>query len=84
MSSTAVLRTRIDPKRKARVERILERLGMTSSQAINLFFAQIEQRKGIPFRVSLQDDADVLPSLQQVAALWDELDSEDFSNLKKP
>ena len=66
------------------MEKILERLGMTSSQAINLFFAQIEQRKGIPFRVSLEDDSDVLPSLQQVAGLWDQLDAEDFSNLKKP
>ena len=65
------------------MERILERLGMTSTQAVNLFFAQIEQRKGIPFPVSLEDNADILPPLQQVANLWDELDSEDFSKLKK-
>ena len=42
MSATAILRTRIDPRRKARVEKILDQLGMTSTQAVNMFFAQIE------------------------------------------
>ena len=33
MPDTAILRTRIDPRRKARVEKILGQLGLTSTQA---------------------------------------------------
>lgn len=81
MSQTAILRTRIDPRRKARVEKILDGLGLTPSQAINLLFAQIERRKAIPFALTLEDHADILPPIQQVAGVWDRLDSEDFSRL---
>ena len=62
MGRTAILRTRIDPRRKARVEKILDKLGMTSTQAVNMLFAQIEHRKAIPFRVSVEDNSDILPS----------------------
>jgi len=81
MSSTAILRTRIDPRRKARVEKILDQLGMTSTQAVNMFFAQIERRKAIPFPVTIQDNGDVLPPIAHVAQVWGELDREDFSHL---
>jgi addiction module RelB/DinJ family antitoxin len=81
MSSTAILRTRIDPRRKARVEKILDQLGMTSTQAVNMFFAQIERRKAIPFSVTIQGNGDVLPPIAHVAQVWGELDCEDFSHL---
>lgn len=80
MAKSAILRARIDTRRKARVEKILEGLGLTSSQAINLFFAQIERRKAIPFALAL-DNSDILPPTRQVAKVWDQLDSEDFSHL---
>jgi len=82
MSDTAILRTRIDLRRKARVEKILDQLGMTPTQAVNMFFAQIERRKGIPFPVSIRD-GDILPPVEHVARTWSELDSEDFSHLDK-
>jgi len=81
MPSSAILRTRIDSRRKARVEKILLQLGLTPSQAINMLFAQIERRKAIPFPLTLEDNADILPPIQQVAKMWDELDDEDFSRL---
>lgn len=77
MSQTAILRTRMDPRRKARVEKILVALGLTSSQAVNLFFAQIERRKAIPFALNLEDNSDILPPIQQVAKIWDSLDDEE-------
>ena len=43
---------RMNSRRKARVEKILEGLGLTPSQAVNLFFAQIERRKAIPFALA--------------------------------
>ncbi len=65
MQQTAILRTRIDPRRKARVEKILDQLGLTATQAVNMFFAQIERRKAIPFQVSVEDNSDVLPTDEQ-------------------
>ena len=81
MSQSAILRTRIDLRRKTRVEKILNELGLTPTQAINLFFAQVERRKAIPFALSLEDNSDILPPIQQVAKVWNELDCEDFSHL---
>ena len=81
MPNTAILRTRVDPRRKARVERILDRLGMTPTQAVNMFFAQIERRKAIPFAIAMQENVDVLPPIEQVARGWSDLDREDFSHL---
>ena len=81
MSATAVLRTRIDPRRKARVEKILAQLGLTSTQAVNLFFAQIERRRAIPFPLTLEDDSDIAPPIAQVAKVWGDLDQTDFSHL---
>ena len=83
MSSTAILRTRIDPRRKARVEKILDQLGVTPTQAVNMLFAQIERRKAIPFSVAIEDDRDVVPPIEHVARVWNELDQEDFSPLAK-
>ena len=70
MSATAILRTRIDPRRKARVEKILDQLGMTSTQAANMFFAQIERRKAIPFPLTVEDNSDIAPPIEQVAKVW--------------
>ena len=83
MAQASILRTRIDSRRKVRVEKILDGLGLTASQAINLFFAQIERRKGIPFAITLEDNSDITPPIKQVAEVWNQLDDEDFSHLDK-
>jgi len=82
MSSTAILRTRIDPIRKARVEKILRRLGMTPTQVVNMLYAQIDHRKALPFAVTL-DDNEIAPPIEHVAETWGKLDNEDFSKLDK-
>jgi DNA-damage-inducible protein J len=83
MPETAILRTRIDPRRKARVEKILDQLGLTPTQAINMLFAQIERQKALPFRVAIQDNSDIAMPIEQVAEMWNKLDNEDFSYLDK-
>ncbi|MDB6039970.1 MAG: hypothetical protein JWM99_3811 [Verrucomicrobiales bacterium] len=83
MPTTAILRTRIDPRRKARVEKILSQLGLSSSQAINILFAQIERRRALPFPISLELNNDILPPIEHVARVWNQLDREDFSYLDK-
>lgn len=51
MSKTATVRARIDPRLKKGAEEVLEELGLSSTQAINLFYRQIRLRKGLPFDV---------------------------------
>ncbi len=82
MPATAILRARIDPRRKARVERILENLGVTPTQAVNMLYAQIERRKAIPFPVSLEEGV-IAPPIAHVAREWGGLDREDYSHLDK-
>ena len=53
MAKTAMIRARTDERLKKQVERIFDRLGMTSSEAINLFYRQVQLRKGLPFPVEI-------------------------------
>ena len=82
MPATAILRTRMNLRRKARVEKIPDQLGVTPTQAVNMLFAQIERRKAIPFPVAIDDNRDIVPPIEHVARVWGELDQESFSYLR--
>ena len=41
------------PGLKSEVEALLEQLGVTTTDAINMFFSQIRLRKGIPFSIEM-------------------------------
>lgn len=51
MAKEATVRARIEPKLKAEVERLFEQLGISTTEAINLFYRQVKLRKGLPFSV---------------------------------
>lgn len=51
MSKTTSITARIEPELKENVELIFDRLGLTTAQAITLFFRQVEMHKGLPFAV---------------------------------
>jgi DNA-damage-inducible protein J len=53
MSKTATVRARIEPDLKDKVEHVFRQLGLTATQAITLFYKQVEQQRGLPFSVSL-------------------------------
>ena len=87
MAKTAVITTRIDPELKQEVENILAGLGLTTSQALLIYFKQIALQKGIPFIVKIPNQETVqalaeakephnLPAFNSVEALFDDLDSE--------
>ena len=65
VSQTALVRGRVDARRKARVDRILHKLGLTTADALNLFYAQVEQRRGLPFDVVLHRE----PSEETLSSL---------------
>lgn len=56
MAKTSKVTVRIDPELKNRVEQIFRELGITSSQAITLFYKQVEFQQGLPFLVRIPND----------------------------
>ncbi|HZK76269.1 MAG TPA: type II toxin-antitoxin system RelB/DinJ family antitoxin [Candidatus Kapabacteria bacterium] len=57
MAKTAMIRARIEPELKEEVERVLEKLGMSVSEAISLFFKQVKYQRGMPFDVRIPNRA---------------------------
>ena len=50
---TAIINARIKPELKGDVEQILAQLGITTTQAITMFFEQIKMNRGIPFQLKI-------------------------------
>ena len=53
MAKTQTISARIDPELKSNAEGIFNNLGLTTSQAITLFYRQVELTAGLPFPVKL-------------------------------
>ena len=53
MRKTATVRARIRPQLKDRAERVFHRLGLNATQAISIFYKQVELRNGLPFDVAI-------------------------------
>jgi DNA-damage-inducible protein J len=53
MHKSAMINTRIDPKLKSKAEIILRKVGLTSAEAIRLFYMQITLQKGLPFEIKI-------------------------------
>ena len=51
MAKSATVRARIEPKLKAEVETLFHQLGLSTTEAINIFYNQVLLRKGLPFSV---------------------------------
>lgn len=56
---SANLYARIEPDVKEQAESILSSLGVSASNAINMFYKQIILQKGLPFAVKLPDNRPV-------------------------
>lgn len=66
MSKTTTVRAMMDPKKKDKVNRILGRLGLNHSEAINIYYSLIEEYKGLPFPLSLPDRDSEVESTQEI------------------
>lgn len=69
---TAAVHSRIEPEIKEKAESILNKLGLSPTEAIRMFYTQINLRNGLPFDV-------VLPNGETEKAL---LDSRNGKNLE--
>ena len=53
MNKSAVIHARIEPETKSLAEDILQKLGVSPTEAIRMFYRQITLRRGLPFPVEI-------------------------------
>ena len=56
MALDATVRARIDADLKEDVEKILSEIGISTSQAINMFMKGIKRERGIPFELKIPNE----------------------------
>ncbi|MDD5052280.1 MAG: type II toxin-antitoxin system RelB/DinJ family antitoxin [Sulfuricurvum sp.] len=56
MSLNATIRARCDADLKDTAEAIFKELGITTSQAINMFLAKVKIEKGMPFELKIPNE----------------------------
>ena len=85
MSKTATVRARMDSNLKADVEALLRQSGISTTEAINMFYSQIRLHRGLPFPVDIPnettmktfektDRGEELISYDSVEEMFDSLD----------
>jgi DNA-damage-inducible protein J len=56
MPRAAMIHARMEPELKQSVESIFKALGMTTTEAVTLFYKQVMMRQGLPFAVEMPDE----------------------------
>lgn len=56
MSKSEMIRARIEPDLKHAAEEIFKKLGLSSSQAIVLFYQQVITNRGLPFDLKIPNE----------------------------
>jgi DNA-damage-inducible protein J len=62
MHKIAMVNTRIEPRLKTRAESILRKVGLTSAEAIRLFYMQVCLNNGLPFEI-------IIPNKKTIQAM---------------
>jgi len=63
---TSTIHLRIEPDIKAGVEKLLDRLGLTTTDAINIFLNQVVLTGGLPFPVKIpQPNKETLAAIKE-------------------
>jgi len=56
MNKTSTVRARIKPELKNKAEQVFSNLGLSTTQAITLFYKQVELQNGLPFDVVIPNE----------------------------
>lgn len=78
---TAIINARVQPDLKSDVEAILAKLGITTTQAIIMFFEQVRINRGIPFELKIPND-ETIQAMQDARANRD-MEPTSIEQLKK-
>ncbi len=82
MSKSATIRARVEPSLKDHVEKIFEKLGLNATQAINLFYKQVELNNGLPFDLKVPN-VTTLKTFQDSEAGKDLIESKNAEDMFK-
>jgi addiction module RelB/DinJ family antitoxin len=69
MATSTLFRARVPAERLKRAEEVFARLGMKTSDAFNIFLAQVELRNDMPFTITT--NADRLITTQEQGKIWE-------------
>ncbi|MEO7993473.1 MAG: type II toxin-antitoxin system RelB/DinJ family antitoxin [bacterium] len=75
MSKSETIRARIEPALKAEAEAVLDKLGLSMTDAITVFLRQVALQRGLPFPVAL-------PNAETQAALRDVMEGRNLKHWK--
>lgn len=56
MAKTEFIRARVEPELKYRAEKVFSRLGLSTTEAITLFYSQVTLQGGLPFAVRIPNN----------------------------
>ena len=70
MTNSVLFRARVPADRLKKAEKVFARLGMKTSDAFNIFLAQVELRKDMPFSITSKPEPLLTPAQQGKA--WEE------------
>lgn len=56
-AKTLRVQARIEPELKVAAEKVFERLGLTPTEAIRVFYKQVELHQGLPFDLRIPNEA---------------------------
>jgi len=78
MPKTTAFTIEIDVNLKQKTERLLRDMGLTPSQAITLFYEQIEAKHALPF----ESDAEEEPNAETLQAIEDSIHKRNLTKVK--
>ncbi|MEI9479706.1 MAG: type II toxin-antitoxin system RelB/DinJ family antitoxin [Deltaproteobacteria bacterium] len=62
---SAMVRARIEPGLKTEAEKYFDILGLSTTQAITLFFKQVELHRGLPFEINIPN-AETITAMKEI------------------
>ena len=62
---SAMIHARIEPERKTTAEKYFDMLGLSTTQAITLFFKQVELHHGLPFEINIPN-AETMAAMEEI------------------
>lgn len=66
-NKTETVRIRMEPELKAAAEAVFAELGLTASQAVNIFYKLVKAQQGIPFSLNVPN-AETIKAMEDVKA----------------
>ena len=81
MAKTEMIRARVEPKLKYQAEEVFSKIGLSPTEAITLFYAQVTLHRGLPFAVKIPN-AETIEALRQARSGEGLTEYDNLENLK--